>query len=200
MVVNFYNYISAFGSSSLLVWHQQHTQGGVSAPLVLRGYAYDHLSPMNAQTDELCTLMHTRKLPLITHDAPLFDCSVPTSVIDEYVDVQFPEQLHQCKELLILCSSSAIQPGPKSGYGNLALMVANPDRGRVKLYPQEWFNNGRVDLGYQWVTRVAREPVTGRIRGDGMRIAPFTLDESLRKLAPRTRRTTAYRWFRKRTE
>jgi len=39
------------------------------------------------------------------------------------------------------------------------------------------------DLSWEWPTRVARDPRTGRIRGDGIRIAPFTLDESLRRLA-----------------
>jgi hypothetical protein len=112
MLVDFYNYISALGSSSLLIWHQQHTHGGPGASVVLRGFAYDHLSPMNAPTDDLCTLMRTRKLPVLTHDAPLFDCSVPTSIIDEWIDVQFPKELRGFKELLILCSSSAIQRGP----------------------------------------------------------------------------------------
>ena len=48
--------------------------------------------------------------------------------------------------------------------------------------------DGRVDLGYQWVTRVAGEQVTGCIHGDGIRISPFTLDETLRNLRPRPRR------------
>jgi hypothetical protein len=59
-------------------------------------------------------------------------------------------------------------------------MLLNPGSGTLRLYPQDWFNDGRVDLGYQWVTRVARDPETGRIHGDGIRIDPFSLDDSMR--------------------
>ena len=183
MLVNFYNYVSSLDSSSLLIWHQQHLRGGVSAPVVLRGYAYEQLSPLKGSTAELCALMRARQLPVLTHDAPLFECTLPTVFVDEDIAIPFPEQLQQYRELLILCSSSAILPGPQSGHGNLALMVANPRHGSIRLYPQDWFNDGRVDLGYQWVTRVAREPRTERIRGDGIRIEQFILDESLRNLA-----------------
>lgn len=82
--------------------------------------------------------------------------------------------------MLLLCQSSAITPGPQFGHGNLALMLLNPASGTLQLYPLDWFNDGRVDLGYQWVTRVARDPKTGRIHGDGIRIGPFSLDESMR--------------------
>jgi hypothetical protein len=59
-------------------------------------------------------------------------------------------------------------------------MLLNPGSGTLRLYPQDWFNVGRVDLGYQWVTRAARDPKTGRIHGDGIRIDPFILDDSMR--------------------
>jgi hypothetical protein len=183
MLVNMYNYVAALDSSSLLIWQQLYVQqGGPSAPVVLRGFAYDQLSPLSAATHELCALMRARKLPVITQGAPLFESALPTVTIDEKIDVQFPNELKQKQELLVLCSSSAIQPGPRSGHGNQALMVANPAEGHIRLYPQGWFNDGRVDLGYQWVTRVARDPRTNRIRGDGIRIGAFILDDTLRNL------------------
>jgi hypothetical protein len=183
MLVNMYNYVAALDSSSLLIWQQLYVQqGGPTAPVVLRGFAYDQLSPLSAATDELCTLMRARKLPLITHGAPLFELALPTVTIDARIEVEFPSELKQQQELLILCSSSAIQPGPQSGHGNQALMVASPAEGHIRLYPQDWFNDGRVDLGYQWITRVARDPRTNHIRGDGIRIDAFVLDDTLRNL------------------
>ena len=127
--------------------------------------------------------MRTEQLSVLTQGGLLFECSLPTVIIDEQIEVSFAEQLKQSQEFLILCSSSAILPGPQSGHGNLALMVANPVQGSIRLYPQDSFNDGQEDLGYQWVTRVAREPRTGRIWGDGIRINPFILDDTLRKLA-----------------
>ena len=45
------------------------------------------------------------------------------------------------------------------------------------------FNRGDFDFGYQWITRVARDPKSRHIVGDGIRITPFRLDASGRKLA-----------------
>lgn len=48
---------------------------------------------------------------------------------------------------------------------------------RIAVYPQKWFNRDDYDLGYQWITRVARDTKTGRLVGDGIRISPFILQE-----------------------
>lgn len=177
MFVDYYNYVSALSRDSLLIWHQQPGQNP-SAPVVLRGYRYTDLLGLNAPVEELCALMRARGLPVLTNSRPTFECAWPTTIVDEFVEVQVPEQLEYRDEFLILCSSSAIQRGP--GHGHLALMVASPVEGRIKLYPQDWLNDGQVDLGYQWVTRVARDPRTHSVHGDGIRIGPFVLDETLR--------------------
>jgi hypothetical protein len=82
------------------------------------------------------------------------------------------------EEMLILCKSSPIAPEPKCGHGNLALMLKNADSGDATLHPQDWFKDGRGDLGHQWLTSVARDPERGRNHGDGIRIEPFSLDDS----------------------
>jgi hypothetical protein len=82
---------------------------------------------------------------------------------------------------LILCHSSAIEESPRGERSNLALLVAKPRTGIYELYPQDWFNSAGLDYGYQWVTRVARDPKSGRIHGEGFRIRPFVLDDTLRR-------------------
>ncbi len=39
-----------------------------------------------------------------------------------------------------------------------------------------WWNEGNFDFGYQWITRVAREPATGNLAGDEIRFEPFIMD------------------------
>lgn len=179
MLVDFYNYVSALDADALLIWHQQHGQNP-SAPVVLRGYRYTDLLTLNSTVEELCALMRARRLPMLASVSPMFECEWPTHTVDEPINVRVPERLKSRDEFLIWCYSSAIQPGLGAGHGNLALMVASPADDRIKLYPQDWFNDGQVDLGYQWVTRVARDPRTRRVRGDGIRIDPFALDQTLR--------------------
>jgi len=46
---------------------------------------------------------------------------------------------------------------------------------RLRVLPQRWFSRDRFDLGYQWITRVVRDPKSDRIYGDGIRIGVFKL-------------------------
>jgi hypothetical protein len=116
-------------------------------------------------------------------EPPFAEVAVPTNVVDRWEEIAFPEELRRIEELLILCYSSAIEHQPGADRNNLALMVTRPREGRYRLYPQDWFNGGGYDYGYQGVTRVARDSDSGRIHGDGFRIAPFVLDKSLRRRA-----------------
>jgi hypothetical protein len=59
-----------------------------------------------------------------------------------------------------------------------------PAEGSVDVMPQSWFNHETADLGYEWIARVTRHPSNGHILGDGIRIAPFELDENGRLLSP----------------
>lgn len=60
----------------------------------------------------------------------------------------------------------------------VAIYVLNPRLQRIQVYPQEWFTKeAHYDTGYQWITRVTRNPVSKRIIGDGIRMAPFELME-----------------------
>jgi hypothetical protein len=48
----------------------------------------------------------------------------------------------------------------------------------VHVLPRYWLVEGPFDLGYQWITGVTRDPSTGRIVGEGIRLSVFELDES----------------------
>jgi len=104
--------------------------------------------------------------------------SLNTGVIGEDITAAFPKELQTLEELLILCNSSAVSR-PEGMSAGLALLVARPRQGIFRIYPQDWFNDADLDFGYQWVTRVARDPETGRVFGEGFRIAPFELDDTL---------------------
>lgn len=61
-------------------------------------------------------------------------------------------------------------------------MVFKPKQDLVFIYPQDWFNKADYDFGYEWITRVARDPKSGYIRGEGIRISDFILDDSNRQV------------------
>jgi hypothetical protein len=180
LLVSMYCYVELLLPGLLLIWRQAHAPTGNTEPVMMWGYQYGNLAPLSKSIEELCQDMQEQSGATLAAASPEFECALPTRICDEPVSISIPDPLRIRPEMLILCQSSAIAPGPKSGHGNLALMLLNPVSGTLRLYPQDWFNDGRVDLGYQWVTRVGRDPKTGRIHGDGIRIDPFILDDSMR--------------------
>ena len=53
---------------------------------------------------------------------------------------------------------------------------------KVRVIPQDWFNRGSYDFGYQWIARVARTE-EGKIIGEGVRLGTFELSEDGRSVA-----------------
>ena len=182
-ILGFYNYVMKLDELSVLIWYQNWT--GVAAPiqpvrlLVVRP---ERLSPLGENLESFYRQMDGDRVPIIIGGNPSAEMSLaPWSDTDE-LQAEFPEQLQSIDELLILCKFSGAGTQPSVEGGNLALLVARPRRGTYRLYPQDWFNSGALDYGYQWVARVARNPRTGQVHGEGVRIAPFILDDSLRGL------------------
>ncbi len=82
----------------------------------------------------------------------------------------FPGSMHHLSEVLLLDHTA------------LSLVAAYPALGRVEVFPQDWLQQGSFDHGYQWVTRVARDPADGSIVGEGFRLGVFRLDETDRRI------------------
>jgi len=189
-----YNYVMMLDESSLLIWHQKVSGIGPTAPVRLLVIQPDQLTPLGDHLNSLCEQMKDRRVRFSIGGKASAEMSLGTvNAVDE-LKAEFPEQLRSIDELLILCSCSGIR---EEG-ANLALLIAHPRRSAYRLHPQDWFNAGGFDYGYEWVTRVARNRRTGRVHGEGFRIAPFVLDDSLRQLRYSwwTRRIdTAGRWY-----
>jgi hypothetical protein len=85
---------------------------------------------------------------------------------------QFPDEMRPMKELLVLGFVAANRPR------NSAIYVMKPSENTVEVLPMDWWNKGGYDYGYEWVTKIARDPKTLNIVGEGIRILPFLLDQS----------------------
>lgn len=182
LILDFQNYVSIVDPGTILVWHQRHVATGPTAPVVLRVLRLSDLRPLVGDLEALCESMRGAEASFAASSPPLCEFSIPTTVAGELRELAFPEKLRNIEELLILCHSSGVDDSPSWERSNLALLVARPREGTYQLFPQDWFNSANLDYGYQWVTRVARDPRTGRVHGEGIRISPFVLDESLRNV------------------
>jgi hypothetical protein len=178
-ILSRYNYVLTIDNTTMLIWNQERKKAEVSptSPVRLIVIEPNRLRPLRDDPNSLYERMNTQgEFLMLGGTASEEVCLSTTNVTDDLTAI-FPKQLQSIDELFILCDSSGI-----SSSANLALLVANPRLSRYRLYAQDWFNNSGMDFGYQWVTRMARNPETGFVHGEGIRIAPFILDDSLREL------------------
>jgi hypothetical protein len=182
LILDFHNHVLLLEPDTLLIWHQGADESGLTPPVVLRIFRLSTLSRLEGNMNELCGAMRRAKASFVASAPPQWELPIPTTVIGERPSLTFPPPLRHIEELLILCHSSAIEPSSSAERGNLALLIARPRAGTYEFYPQDWFNNAGLDYSYQWVTRVARDPESHRIHGEGVRISPFVLDDTLRRI------------------
>jgi hypothetical protein len=106
--------------------------------------------------------------------APIAEVSVPATLRAGTHEFRFPEEFQSVTELLTV----AALPEIAAEEANTAIFVLYPHAGLVEVLPQKWFTAGKFDLGYQWITRVTRDPESHRIIGDGIRIGSFELSDN----------------------
>ena len=140
--------------------------------------SYD-LRPLEGDLEQLCGSMRRSGAPFMASGSPRCEFPIPTTATGCLMRLKFPDQLRHIEELLICATPPQSRPHRRrsSTTWRCSLLVRAPAR---TVLPQDWFNSANLDYGYQWVTRVARDPQTGRIHGDGIRISPFVLDDTLR--------------------
>ncbi len=184
LILDFQNYAFPLSESALLVWNQypRGLRGFPSPPVKLNILDPDQLAPLDLDLVSACERMTAADAPLLFTGEPSAVLDLSTTIVGETLSASFPGQLSGVGELLILCHSSGIDADPGYERNNLALMVVRPSESCYVLHAQDWYNSGGFDYGYQWVTRVARDRTTQAVHGEGVRIQPFVLDQTLRAL------------------
>ena len=105
--------------------------------------------------------------------APLAEMEISSRLTAGTHAVDVPREFRGIDELLLIGS----YPASSKDAAACAILVLHPRKGEVTVLPQSWFTADKFDIGYQWITRVTRDPQTGRIIGGGIRISNFELTE-----------------------
>lgn len=169
LVPAFYTYLTRADEETLLAWRST-----LSGTVDIRFYPVTQLEPVDALEDprnerdvvvrRASELVRIPRLAPGTHDG----FSARTLV--------------EIEELLLL----AHWPGRGESDPALAIYSWQPASGVVTVTPQQWFSAATHDLGYEWVTKVVRDPTTSRIVGVGVRLGAFELEDD---------DMTVRRWF-----
>jgi hypothetical protein len=94
--------------------------------------------------------------------------------------VSFPGPFRGIPEMLLLVHfiedwNPKLTRAEKKRNRTTAICMANPVRSEVNVLPLDWA--GSVEGRTHWIARVARDPATARIVGDGVGLGPFLLDD-----------------------
>jgi hypothetical protein len=163
--------------SSLLIWHQPWTASVPSEPVRLLVVDPHRLTPLREDLASVYENMSEHRIPVTLGGRPDSEFSLVTHNCTDELRVQFPAKLQSVEELLILCHCSGTRTSAAREQGDSALLVAHPPRSTYRLYPQDWFNSGGRDYGYEWITRVVRDAGSGQVHGEGCnapRSSPLT--------------------------
>jgi hypothetical protein len=110
--------------------------------------------------------------------APVADFEFSAELPEGTHELQVPPEFHGMEELGIIATRKAMSNEDPS----CAVLVLYPHAGLLQILPQTWFNANEFEAGKQWITRIARDPVSHRIIGDGVRISGFRLTEDGKQL------------------
>lgn len=90
--------------------------------------------------------------------------------------ITFPDEFTDIVEVFVLADYT----DKKSNYFDemyRAIYSIHFSEGVIEVYPQDWFNKGNLDFGYQWITQITKRK-DGKLCGNGIRIAEFLLDDT----------------------
>ena len=104
---------------------------------------------------------------------PLAEMEISSRLTAGTHTVEVPPELLGIDELLLI----GPYPATSNDDAACAILVLHPRAGEVTVLPQTWYTANKCDIGYQWITRVTRDPASGRIIGGGIRIGNFELTE-----------------------
>jgi len=110
--------------------------------------------------------------------APLAEMEISSRLTTGTHAVEVPPEFRGLEELLLIGS----YPAASNDDAACAILVLHPRAGEVTVLPQIWYTANKCDVGYQWITRITRDSLTGRIIGGGIRIRDFELTEDGKRL------------------
>jgi len=164
-VAKAYTYVKALSGDRFALWWQERSGSSMGA-IQLRVY----------DSNVLQQIHDWRSGPLVASEnligaREIAAFSVPSVLDDGLNRVSLPPQFSHNTETHILVNRAA------AGI-DVCIFSIDTNSQTIFVMPQHWWNKSDVDFAYQWITRVAREPLSGLIVGDGIRVDPFVLDAS----------------------
>jgi len=157
------------------IWCPEYSPSGGGSYLRVMCFDPDQLPPF--PLTEVAGWFKQSSDRVYSKAAPLAEFEIPILAAGRH-RIEVPPRFHGIEGEMFLIHSST---GHKEAMQDI--LVLSPSSGELEVLPQNWLSGDKYDHGYQWITRVTRDPVSGRLIGDGIRIGRFELTEDGRQLA-----------------
>lgn len=186
LFLDFHCYVQPIREGRILVWYQNDRCNQDPAPNSSIHFEILELCKLVPIGDSSQAARDLRKLGQgMKHESqPIdtFEYLIPMST-GQHLLQNVPASFAPLGEVLVLAHLSRCQDksNPAEEMAR-AVFSFNFAEAYVSIIPQDWFNTGAFDFGYQWITRVARDPNDGQIVGEGIRLGFFRLDKTGRKI------------------
>ncbi len=180
LILDFYCYARILEDGTTLLWRE-------SGNIIFDCFLLSSLQPI---ADPFATAVSMREKKLGWAPLPAsqhWEIS-PHLQAGSQFPLGIPHDWSHFEETLVLANHA-----DSNGFDRMAraILVFDWLKRQVEVFPQDWFNNGSYDFGYQWITRVARRS-DGKIVGDGIRLGSFELDASNRQIEKWTAQNPFY--------
>jgi hypothetical protein len=97
--------------------------------------------------------------------------------------LSLPPAFERVPEFFVVAQNPALPTEP--GGATFCIYAVDPAARTIEVSPQDWFNDGTPDYGYQWITCATRDPASRRLLVSGFRIDSLILDETGRQVEQR---------------
>lgn len=91
-------------------------------------------------------------------------------------ELSLPTAFDDMPEFFVVAENPTLPS--KAGHSTICIYAINPIAHCMEVFPQDWFNDGSLDYGYQWITCAVRDPASKRLLVSGIRLGGFVLDET----------------------
>ena len=164
-LLGMYAFAIQIARRTLLVWYDE------AGTVTFHVLAVDSLTPLGPLT-KTAAKMDTQKRRWVTRDPAAGQTLTLRARKSGPISARIPGPLSDVEEICFFVRS-----------GSVRLWRLRPKARRLEIIPQDWFNKGPFDFSFQWPTRVARDPATGRFVVDGIRLGVYVIDKSGQKIA-----------------
>ncbi len=139
--------------------------------IIIRCFSLDSLAEFSIDRTFSSQINENKSAPYYCNGAPTCEMRIQFGLLPRKETVHIPQQLKSLDELFLI-GGYRFARDDESAQTICLLKISSAE---LYILPQKWFTADRFDTGYQWITRVTRDPVSKRIIGDGIRIGRFEL-------------------------